>query len=82
MTREHKCVQVAQSCNPTIGVARPGGQAVMETLKKFTIRLYPADVAILKTAYPVRGYTQAIRTAVHKLARTIERRFAGKQAST
>ena len=46
----------------------------MSKLKKFTVRLEPADVSVLKRAYPVRGYNQAIRAAVYKLAEAIRHR--------
>ncbi len=52
----------------------------MRRLKKFTLRLDPADVEVLKTAYPDRGYTQAIRAAVHTLAKKIEQKLAGDGA--
>ena len=52
----------------------------MSRLKKFTLRLDPADVAVLKKAYPRQGYNQAIRAAVHKLAKMIEQKFSGNQA--
>ena len=54
----------------------------MGTLKKFTIRLYPADVAILKTAFPVQGYSQAVRAAVRELARKLKQRLERNQAPT
>ena len=52
----------------------------MPHLKKFTLRLDPADVAVLRKAYPRQGYNQAIRAAVHKLARAIEQQSADGQA--
>ncbi len=54
----------------------------MSKLKKFTLRLDPADVAVLKKAYPVQGYSQAIRAAVRELARKIDQRSARNQAPT
>ncbi len=58
----------------------PRARAVMPRLKKFTVRLDPADVAVLKKAYPRRGYNQAVRVAVHELARQITRKFTANQA--
>ncbi len=52
----------------------------MPHLKKFTLRLDPADVAVLRKAYPRQGYNQAIRAAVHKLAKAIEQKFSDNQA--
>ena len=52
----------------------------MRRLKKFTLRLDPADVAVLKKAYPRQGYNHAIRAAVHRLAKAIEQKLAGSQA--
>ncbi len=52
----------------------------MPRLKKYTVRLDPADVAVLKKAYPRQGYNQAIRAAVHRLATVIEQKFSGSPA--
>ena len=52
----------------------------MPRLKQYTVRLDPADVAVLKKAFPQQGYNQAVRAAVHKLAKAIEQRSAGDQA--
>ena len=52
----------------------------MRRLKKFTIRLDPADVEVLKIAYSDRGYTQAIRAAVHALAEKIKQTSAAEGA--
>ncbi len=53
---------------------------MVSRLKKFTLRLDPADVAVLKSAYPRQGYNQAIRAAVHELARQITKKFTANQA--
>ena len=52
----------------------------MARLKKYTVRLAPADVAVLKSAYPRQGYNQAIRAAVHELARQITKKLTANQA--
>ena len=52
----------------------------MAGLKKFTLRLDPADVAVLKSAYPRTGYNQPIRAAVHKLAMVIVQKKSGSKA--
>ncbi len=52
----------------------------MADLKKFTLSLDPAEVAVLKSAYPRQGYNQAIRAAVHRLAMAIESKNSGSQA--
>ena len=52
----------------------------MAGLKKFTLRLDPADVAVLKSAFPRQGYSQAVRAVVHRLAMTIEPKKSGSQA--
>ena len=52
----------------------------MPSLKKFTVRLDPDDVAVLKRAYPRQGYNQLIRAAVHRLAEAIKRKFLDSQA--
>ena len=54
----------------------------MGKLKKFTVRLDPTDVAVLKKAFPEQGYTQAIRAAVHTLAEQVRRWLAGEKART
>ncbi len=52
----------------------------MAGLKKFTLRLDPADVAVLKSAFPRRGYSQAVRAVVHNLAKAVEQKKSGSQA--
>ena len=44
----------------------------MSRLKKFTLRLDPNDVEVLKRAFPETGYNKAVRGAVHALANKIE----------
>ena len=54
----------------------------MSILKKFTIRLDPADVGVLKRAFPDRGYSQAVRAAVHSLARELKQRLERNRVPT